>query len=153
MSLALWRPSLRAPITDVLAWTECFALMAAVIAKKLPDKAPQLVAYLRKIVHAARNFQGSVWVASNPGFPFRILSCSFGEKSEVKPGQISHVIRWHRDVNVPFAKATRDVESLLCIAKGLRERCESQNQAEGDKVTCCVDSLFIKRSYSSRLDI
>ena len=63
VSLALWRPSRRAPITDVLAWTECFALMAAVIAKKLPDKAPQLVAYLRKIVHAARNFQGSVWVA------------------------------------------------------------------------------------------
>ena len=44
--LALRRPSCRAPITDVLAWTECFALMAAVIAEKFPDKAPQLFAYL-----------------------------------------------------------------------------------------------------------
>ena len=25
-----------------------------------------------------------IWLASNPGFPFRILSCSFGEKLEVK---------------------------------------------------------------------
>ena len=37
-------------------------------------------------------------LASNPGFTFRILSRSFGEKSEVKPGRIWHVIRWHRDV-------------------------------------------------------
>ena len=32
------------------------------------------------------------WLASNPGFPVRILSRSFGEKSEGKPGRISHVI-------------------------------------------------------------
>ena len=37
-------------------------------------------------------------LASNPGFPFRILCRSFGEKSEGKPGTVSHVIRWHRDV-------------------------------------------------------
>ena len=35
-------------------------------------------------------------LASNPGFPFRILSHSFREKSDRKPGRISHVIRWHR---------------------------------------------------------
>ena len=63
MSLVLRRPSRRAPITDILAWTECFALMAAVLAEKFPDKAPQLFAYLRRIVHAARNFQESAWVA------------------------------------------------------------------------------------------
>ena len=43
---------------------------------------------------------------------------------------------------------------LLCIAKGLRERsCKSQNQAQGDRVTWCVGSLFTKRRYSSWLDI
>ena len=63
VSLVLRRPSRRAPITDILAWTECFALMAAVLAEKFPDKAPQLFGYLRRIVHAARNFQGSAWVA------------------------------------------------------------------------------------------
>ena len=43
---------------------------------------------------------GKCWcvVASNAGFTFRILSRSFGEKSEVKPGRIWHVIQWHRDV-------------------------------------------------------
>ena len=90
-------------------------------------------------------------LALNPGFPFRILSRSFGEKSEVKPGRISHVIRWHHDVNLPSAKATRHTESVffLCIAEGLRERCESRNQVQGDRVTWRVDSLFIKCSYSS----
>ena len=31
-------------------------------------------------------------IALNPPFPFRILFRSFGEKSEGKPGRISHVI-------------------------------------------------------------
>ena len=57
------RMSRRVPITDILVWTECFALMAAVLAERYPDKAPQLWAYLRRIVHAARNYQGSAWVA------------------------------------------------------------------------------------------
>ena len=54
---------------------------------------------------------GGLTVASNPGFPFRIVSRSFGEKSEGKPGRISHVIRWHRDVDLPDAKATTSLEN------------------------------------------
>lgn len=57
------RPSRSTPVTDILVWTECFSLMAAVLAETFPDKAPQLLAYLRRIVHAARNFQGTAWVA------------------------------------------------------------------------------------------
>jgi len=34
-------------------------------------------------------------LVSNPEFTLQILSRSFGEKSEVKPGRISHVIQWH----------------------------------------------------------
>ena len=49
-------------------------------------------------------------VASFPGSLFRILSRSFGEKSEGEPGRISHVIRWHRDVNLPGIKATMSLE-------------------------------------------
>ena len=30
----------KAPVTDILVWTECFALMAAVVAEKFPSKAP-----------------------------------------------------------------------------------------------------------------
>ena len=49
-------------------------------------------------------------VASKPGFPFPILSCSFGEKSEGKPGWISHMIRWHCDIDLLDAKATMSLE-------------------------------------------
>ena len=58
VSLALRRPPHRAPITGILGWTECFALMAAVIAEKFPDKAPQLFAYLRRIIHSGVSMGG-----------------------------------------------------------------------------------------------
>ena len=47
------RASHRIRVSDILVWTECFALMAAVLAEKFPGKAPQLWAYLHRIVHAA----------------------------------------------------------------------------------------------------
>ena len=50
------KPSQSTPVTDILVWTESFSLIAAILAESFPDKAPQLLAYLRKIVHAARNF-------------------------------------------------------------------------------------------------
>ena len=53
----------RVPIMDILMWTECFSLMVAILVERNPSKAAQLWAYLRRIVHAARNYQGSVWVA------------------------------------------------------------------------------------------
>ena len=57
-----------------------------------------------------RRKHSSKLLASNPGSPFRILSRSFGEKSEEEPGRISHVIRWHRDVNLPGVKVTTSLE-------------------------------------------
>lgn len=39
-------PSCRAPISDIMVWTECYTLMAAVLAEKFPNKASQLLAYL-----------------------------------------------------------------------------------------------------------
>ena len=37
------RLSRRSPITDILLWAECFALMAAVLAEKFPAKSPSIV--------------------------------------------------------------------------------------------------------------
>lgn len=37
--------------------------MAAVMAEKFPNKAPQLLAYLWRIICASRNFWGSAWAA------------------------------------------------------------------------------------------
>ena len=51
------RPSQSTPVTDILVWTQCFAVMVAVLAEQFPDKAPQLLAYLSRIVQAATNFQ------------------------------------------------------------------------------------------------
>ena len=60
---ALKLPSRRAPVLDILVWTKCYAVMAAVLAEKFPKKAPQLFMYLCRITYAARNFQGVAWVA------------------------------------------------------------------------------------------
>ena len=90
-------------------------------------------------------------LASNPSFLFLILSCSFGEKLERKPGRISHVIWWHRDIKFTRCEGNTSHEmfKLLCIPKGLRERRCNQ----GDRVTWHVGSLLTKCSYSSWLGI
>ena len=49
----------RSPISEISVWVECFAMMAAVLAEKFPSKAPQLFIYMRRIVHAARNYRGT----------------------------------------------------------------------------------------------
>ena len=61
-------------MTGILVWTKCFSLKAAVLAESFPDKAPQLLAYLRKIVHAARNFQGKAWVAYDRLYQRQVLA-------------------------------------------------------------------------------
>ena len=57
------QPRRRTPVSDILVWTECYALMAAVLTEKFPSFSPQLFAYMRRVVHAARNFRGTAWVA------------------------------------------------------------------------------------------
>ena len=43
----------RGMITDFRIWTECYAMMAAILAAQHPDKAPQLFVYLRTITWAS----------------------------------------------------------------------------------------------------
>ena len=85
-------------------------------------------------------------LASNPGSPFRILSRSFGEKSVGEPGRISHVIRWHCDINLPDVKVTRRTE---CSYYCQRERTHPRQHS----YTWRTGLLFMKCSYSSQLDI
>ena len=44
----------KAPISDIVVWCECFCLMATVLAAKYPSKPPDLMLYLRRIMHCAR---------------------------------------------------------------------------------------------------
>ena len=56
-------PNRRSPVSDIGVWVECYSLMASVLVESHPEKATHLFAYLRRVSRAARNFQGSAWVA------------------------------------------------------------------------------------------
>lgn len=71
-------PPRRPPITDIAIWVECYTLMAGVICSRYPEKAIQLFQYLRTIVRASRNFEGSSWVSYDSAFRrLAANSCSF----------------------------------------------------------------------------
>ena len=53
----------RPPIHDISIWMEKFAVMAAILAARFPEKSPELFAYLAAIVRAERNFDNQCWVA------------------------------------------------------------------------------------------
>ena len=53
----------RALVVNILVWAECFAGMATILSRKYPSKGPELFAYTRRVFHAARNYEGHVWVA------------------------------------------------------------------------------------------
>ena len=52
----------RPPIHNISVWVEKFSLMAALIATRFPEKAPELFAYQASIVRAERNFDDRRWV-------------------------------------------------------------------------------------------
>lgn len=64
----------RAPVTDIILWLECFARMASVIATKFPSKSPELWAYQTTILRAAKNYEGSAWVAYDRQYRREALS-------------------------------------------------------------------------------
>ena len=68
------RPITRGPVTDILVWLECFSLLAGVLAKKYPEKAPEFFAYQKRIVHTSRNFEGPTWVAYDRAYRRQALS-------------------------------------------------------------------------------
>ena len=53
----------RPPIQNISAWVEKYSVMAALLASRFPDKAPELFAYQASIVRAERNFDDRCWVA------------------------------------------------------------------------------------------
>ena len=51
------------PVTDILLWLECFRRLASVLCTEFPDKAVEFWAYQTSIIKAARNLEGTAWVA------------------------------------------------------------------------------------------
>ena len=60
-----WRliPPRRSLVTDINIWTECYAMMAAILSSAFPGKTPQVFAYLRTIIKASRTFESSAWAS------------------------------------------------------------------------------------------
>lgn len=46
----------RAPITNLSQWLKRYSLMAAALAARFLEKAPELFAYQATIIHAERNY-------------------------------------------------------------------------------------------------
>ena len=53
----------RGLVTNLALWTECYAMLVAVLASRFPEKTPHFMAYLRTITRASRNFEGAAWVS------------------------------------------------------------------------------------------
>ncbi|KAL5459763.1 hypothetical protein EMCRGX_G033134 [Ephydatia muelleri] len=58
----------RAPLTEITLWLEGFAQLASVLTTKHPTKSAELWAYQSAIIRAARNFEGTAWVAYDRQF-------------------------------------------------------------------------------------
>ncbi len=54
--------SARPPVTSISLWLERFSIMAAILATRFPEKAPEFLAYQASIVRAERNYEGCQWV-------------------------------------------------------------------------------------------
>ena len=55
-------------VVDFALWTECYAILSAVLSVRYPTKAPHFSAYLRIITNASRNFEGSAWASYDMAF-------------------------------------------------------------------------------------
>ena len=58
----------RGLVTDISLWTECYASLVAVLTTMHPDKAPHFMGYLRTIVRASRNFEGTAWASYDAAY-------------------------------------------------------------------------------------
>ena len=61
-------PPARLPITEISQWVERFSVMAATLATRFPEKAPELFAYQASIVRAERNYEPGRWVSYDRQF-------------------------------------------------------------------------------------
>ncbi len=55
-------------ISDITTWTECYATQVNVMAMQWPQFVPELLAYLRTIIRASRQFRCPSWVIYDANF-------------------------------------------------------------------------------------
>ena len=50
-------------VTHFPLWTECYGTLVAVLSIQYAEKTPHFMAYLRKITHGSRTFEGEAWAS------------------------------------------------------------------------------------------
>ena len=69
------KSALHGPVKDFKLWAECYAVLAGVLVLSYPEKAPQLMAYLRLMSRASRNYETDAWVEYDTAFRRRAANC------------------------------------------------------------------------------
>ena len=75
----------RGPVRDFRLWAECYAVLAGVLVATFPEKAPPLMAYLRTIARASRNYDTDAWVEYDSAFRRRAGNCGSLEWGIIDP--------------------------------------------------------------------
>ena len=72
----------RKTIPDLATWSQCFALFTAVVAKKRPDRVPELMAYMSIITKASQKYKWPSWVIYDQTFVLipRVMPASHGQR-------------------------------------------------------------------------
>ena len=75
----------RKTIPDLATWSQCFALFTAVVAKKRPDRVPELMAYMSIITKASQKYKWPSWVIYDQNFRLDAAGSASQPWSRVDP--------------------------------------------------------------------
>ncbi len=100
--------SARPPVTSMSLWLERFSVMAAILAIRFPEKAPEFLAYQASIVRAERNYEAFPCTDHLP----RLHISRFGV---IPKGHNTGKFRLITDLSFPAGQSVNDgVDSELC---------------------------------------
>ena len=79
----------KSQVTDLVTWTQCFAVYVAVMAGKHPEAVPELMAYLISIVRASQDYTGAAWVRYDAAYRRQAASNGNRTWSRINPSLFS----------------------------------------------------------------
>ena len=66
--LMAWPRRRPAPVTDILQWLSCYAVMVGVLSRVYPTMVPEFMAYQTTIIRCYRDFEGLAWAQYDRAF-------------------------------------------------------------------------------------
>ena len=137
----------RGPVTDILLWVECFSMLAGVLTTKYPERAPELMAYQKTIVHASRSFAGDHWVtydlcyrrraAANKSLhwsqiDFSLYNETFTGRAKALPRCRFCLSEYHRSADCTYAPESSARYSSITPRSSRPQLCRLFNARSGD---------------------